>query len=329
VHPFLTLSLILLLSLLALMSVVTWLMTRLLLSPPRMSDGKAAYLLKRLSPGDVGLHFQTLSFEVRDEQNPAGPALKLAAWWIPHPAAMGKCVVLVHGYGDAKVGAIAWAPMWHSLGYHVLAIDLRAHGESDGRQTTAGYFERHDLNQILDQLRAARPNDTHKLVLFGISLGAAVALATAQMRDDIAALILECPFTQYSHAVRAHAMVQNMPARFLIPLVLKLTQKLSGASFNEVKPIDLIATVSCPLLLISAADDPFAPANDLVALERAVASRNDARSQFWKISGAGHVLSMTPDPQTYRSRIESFLRAVWFATESTETKRGLATDERG
>ena len=37
-----------------------------------------------------------------------------------------RCVVLLHGYADAKVGAIAWAPMWHELGYHALAIDLRA-----------------------------------------------------------------------------------------------------------------------------------------------------------------------------------------------------------
>jgi pimeloyl-ACP methyl ester carboxylesterase len=297
--------LILILVLLALVAVVAFMMARMLLRPPRMSDGKAAYLLKRLSPGDFGLHFQTVSFDVRDEQNPP-ETLKIAAWWIPHPAAMGKCVVLLHGYGDAKVGAIAWAPMWHAMGYHILAIDLRAHGESDGRHTTAGYFERHDLNQVLDQLRAARPADTQTLLLFGVSLGAAVALAAADTRDDIAAMILECPFTQYSHAVRAHAGVQNMPATALIPQVLKLAQKISGADFDTVKPIDLIPRAHCPILLISGAEDPFAPPQDLAALEHAILSRRDPLSHFWKVC-AGHALCMTPHPQNYRERIEAFV----------------------
>jgi pimeloyl-ACP methyl ester carboxylesterase len=309
IAPLLTLSLILLLALFALLCVVTFLMARMLLTPPRMGDPKAAYLLKRLSPGDLGLHFQATEFPVRDEHNPQGPALKIAAWWIPHPAAMGKCVVLIHGYGDAKVGAIAWAPMWHALGYHILAIDLRAHGESDGTQTTAGFFERHDLNQALDQLRAARPADTRRLVLFGVSLGAAVALAAADSRDDIAAMILECPYTQYSHAVLAHARVQNMPATFLVPLVLPLAQKLSGANFDVVKPIDLIPRAKCPILLISATDDPFAPPEDLLALERAIADRHDPSSAFWKVF-AGHVQSMTPDPDSYRGRVQEFLASI-------------------
>ena len=285
IPPLLTLCLVLAIALAALIGAVALLMSRMLLSPPRMTDGKAAYLLKRLSPGDFGMHFQTVQFSVRDEQNPRGPHLTIAGWWIPHPAALGKCVVLIHGYGDAKVGAIAWAPMWHTLGYHILAIDLRAHGESDGRQTTAGFFERHDLSQVLDQLRAARPADTQTLVLFGISLGAAVALAAAQMRDDIDALILECPFTEYSHAVRAHAGVQNLPAVFLIPLVLKLAQRQSGADFAVVKPIDLIPRAACPVLLFCGADDPFAPPADQLALEQAIVSRSDPHSAFWKVPG--------------------------------------------
>src|SRR5689334_15757365 len=112
-------------------------MARMLLTPSRMSDGKAAYLLKRLSPGHLGLRYELTRFEVRGQRTGDalnadvlnGDVLKIAAWWIAHPAAMGKCVVLIHGYGDAKVGAIAWAPMFHAMGYHILAIDLRAHGE--------------------------------------------------------------------------------------------------------------------------------------------------------------------------------------------------------
>src|SRR5688500_12152020 len=85
---------------------------RSLLRPPRMTDGKALYLLRRLSPEDVGLRYEQTSFTVRDART--GERLKLAAWWIPAAAADGdRCVVLLHGYADAKVGAIAWARSWH------------------------------------------------------------------------------------------------------------------------------------------------------------------------------------------------------------------------
>src|SRR5206468_3740937 len=105
--------------------------------------------------------------------------------------------ILLHGFGDAKVGSIAWAPTLHSLNLNLLALDLRAHGESTGRFTTAGVRERHDISQVIDQLHRDHPSETTQLILFGISLGAAVAAATAVLRDDISAVILECPFPDY------------------------------------------------------------------------------------------------------------------------------------
>src|SRR5690606_36813730 len=107
---------------------------------------------------------------------------------------MGRCVVALHGYSDAKVGVIAWAPTFHALGYGVLALDLRAHGESDGVSSTAGYFERHDVTEVINQFRAARPGETRSIVLFVMSLGAAVACAVAVDRDDLVGVVLESPF---------------------------------------------------------------------------------------------------------------------------------------
>src|SRR3954453_23691076 len=98
--PLVTLAIILVLALLILLTGVTWLMAKMLLRPSRMSDGKAMYLLKRLSPGDLGMSFEPARFSVKDEQT--GKPMSIAGWWIPHPAANGKCVVLIHGYGDAK-----------------------------------------------------------------------------------------------------------------------------------------------------------------------------------------------------------------------------------
>src|SRR4051812_34970651 len=158
VSPIVTLPLILL----AVGALLYWLlpvpMALKLLRPPRMTDGKAVYLLKRLSPGDLGLAYGDVSFKIRDEQT--GEPLEITGWSIPCPAGGERTVILIHGDAAAKVGSIAWAPLWISMGYHVLAIDLRAHGSSGGVNVTAGFWERHDVSRVIDQLRAERPGET-------------------------------------------------------------------------------------------------------------------------------------------------------------------------
>src|SRR5207253_3260058 len=56
-------------------------------------------LLRRLSPGDLGLAYEDVSFMVRDVRK--GESLRMVAWWIPAVGASDRCVVLLHGYADA------------------------------------------------------------------------------------------------------------------------------------------------------------------------------------------------------------------------------------
>src|SRR5438445_5337614 len=141
----LILLLVLLLTGVALVAVTCLMMARFLLSPPRMVAFQALWTLKRLGPEDLGLSYEDESFTVRDEA--AGGTLKITAWWLPASSKSDRCAVLVHGYADSKIGGIAWAPTFLAMGYNVLAVDLRAHGEAGGKHTTAGFFERHDLSQ--------------------------------------------------------------------------------------------------------------------------------------------------------------------------------------
>ena len=295
---------------LLLVMVLWYSVARVLVHPPRMTDGKAIYILKRLSPMDLGLQFQDLRFQVIDQHN--GRPLNLVAWWMPtdDSRAQGRCVILVHGYADAKVGAIAWAPLFHEAGYHILAIDLRGHGESEGKVTTAGYFERHDLNQVIDQLRQRFPNQTRELMLFGISMGAAVVAATAVMRDDLSAVILESPYVDFRQAAAAHGMLMGLPLPWLQKSSIRLAQKLTGADFGEVRPVDLIPRISCPLMVIQSGEDPLVRPVEMDALQAAVDSRHGALSEYWRIAGAGHVLGMAADPMEYERRIQSFLARV-------------------
>jgi alpha-beta hydrolase superfamily lysophospholipase len=318
ISPYLTLSLILVLTLAIVLAFSIVMMALFLLRPPRMTDGKAAYVLKRLSPGDLGLPYSTTRFVVRDEVT--GEQLPIAAWWIPCATANGKCVIIVHGYADAKVGGIAWAPTWHALGWNVLAIDLRAHGESGGRYTTAGFHERHDLAQVIDQLRAEQPKETQTLALFGISLGAAVVLAASVMRDDLAAVVLECPFADYRHAVANHSTIMGMPLHTLQPLAIRAAERIARADFNAVRPIDLIPQCPAPLMIFQACSDPFV-ADDVKLIEDAMTKREQSGlpTKFTPIPEAGHVLGMCADPEGYREQLRAFLDQYTLATLSSSS----------
>jgi uncharacterized protein len=282
-------------------------MALMLLRPRRMRDARAIFMLHRLSPADLDLEFEDVSFEVIDQSN--GGKLKIAGWWIANPQARGRCAVILHGYSDAKVGGIAWAPLLRELGFSILAIDLRAHGESGGMNSTAGFWERHDVSQVIDQLKAARPPETNQILLFGVSLGAATAAATGAMRDDLAAVILECPFADFHHAAGYQADRLSTPGKLFQDLAYGLAKVISRADFDAVRPVETIPKIPCPLMVIQSCDDPFLSDEDLAAVREAVESRPAAigPSICWALPETHHVVGLRKDPEGYRKRIEDFL----------------------
>jgi len=242
-------------------------------------------------------------FTVRDART--GQKLTISGWWIPANAASDKCVVLLHGYADAKVGAIAWAPVFHDLNCNILAIDLRAHGESGGQFCTGGYFERDDVSQVIDQLLNLYPDQARQLILFGPSLGAAIACAVAIHRDDISSVILESPYADYERAIAAQIRLMGLPGGSLLRAALAIAQKISGTKFSEVRPVDLLRNINCPVLTIIGADDELLDADEIQAIKRA--AKSNPSSVFWLVENTGHLAVMASDPVEYEQKIRDFL----------------------
>jgi len=284
-------------------------MSRAMLSPPRMQDGKALALLKRLLPTDLGLDYEPLTFDVRDEAT-AG-RLRLSGWWIPSGTS-ARTVVLLHGYADAKVGAIAWAPTLVGLGWNVLALDMRAHGQSEGKFFTAGFYERHDVSQAIDELRLLKPNATGVMVLMGISAGAVVASAVGAMhaverRSDLAGVVLDSPFADYVEASRAHAEIVGLPPALVRP-ALWLAARSTGADFLAVRPLDTVARVTAPLLIIHCRSDPFISPERQRAFD-ASAGRSSTCVESWHVD-AEHCRALATYPNDYANKLRSFLSGV-------------------
>jgi pimeloyl-ACP methyl ester carboxylesterase len=282
------------------------LMAEGLLRPPRMTDGKAVWVLRRLSPGDLNLPFEEVWFDVRDAR---GASLRIAGWWIPATEMSDRCVVLIHGYADAKVGAIAWAPVWHQLGFHILAIDLRAHGESGGRYCTGGIFEREDVNQVIDQLLINRPNHTRRLTLFGASFGAAVAVATAAMRDDIRAVALDSPYVDFPRAAMRQMDRLGAPGRWFQRPAIALAGSIVGGNLSLLQMDREIERVKCPVMLILPTKDPTLSEQEAWLLRQTVERHRERfpQDRIWLVEGAGHLLALAADAEGYFRELQAFV----------------------
>ena len=306
--PFLSLAAILVLAGAITAAAAITTMAVSLLRPPRMNDGKALWVLRRVCPVDLGLSYEDVTFDVRDERT--GKLLKIAGWWIPNPHAAGRCVLMLHGYADAKVGVIAWAPLWHRLGFNILAIDLRAHGQSEGVYSTAGYFERHDVSQVIDQLLAQRPQQARQLVLFGVSLGASVATGVAAMRDDLAGLAIDSPYAHFAHTAMTHMERLGAPGRLFQQMALKLAERISGATFDALSLPPLLSQIAAPIMTILPKEDAMLTPSDVESIKRAVEQRGQRRDALWIVEGCNHLEIYQRHPAEYERRLGEFLQGL-------------------
>jgi uncharacterized protein len=300
--PIISLLVVLVVVALALYGLTVFMLARTLTRPRRLTPARALARVGRMSPSDLSLPFEECKFQIIDQNT--GRPLRLAAWWMPHPTSKA-CAILLHGYADAKIGSIAWAPLLQRLGYNVLAVDLRAHGESEGRDITAGYFERHDISQIIDQLKLQRPGQTESIILFGISMGAAVAAATANIRSDLTGVILDSPYAHFRDAASLHADLTGLPGESFLALGWQLAKWRTGANFEEIDPARTIQTAKCPVLIIAATRDLLVSPEAQVCLQSSITRRGDC-SRVWAME-ADHVLGYSADPSEYEAQIKRFL----------------------
>ena len=136
----------------------------------------------RQTPGAVGLRYVDVWLEVGWHR-----AL-VHGWWVPKGEG-APVVLLLHGTGRTIGGVVHVASALHDAGAAVLMIDYRGLGRSDrGPLTEATMYE--DATTAWQHMRWFQGDPTRCLV-YGHSLGAAIALELAARHPDVAGVIVE------------------------------------------------------------------------------------------------------------------------------------------
>jgi pimeloyl-ACP methyl ester carboxylesterase len=104
-------------------------------------------------------------------------------------------VVLLHMLGRQRSDWDAFARQLQEAGYAVLAIDLRGHGESEGRRDWQAMTQ--DAESAIAYLRSRPEIDGDRIALIGASIGANIVLNAAANDPQIKGAALLSPGLDY------------------------------------------------------------------------------------------------------------------------------------
>lgn len=221
--------------------------------------------------------------------------VRLRGWYVP--SRNGAGVIALHGTGSSRHGVAPHTRMLAAHGYGVLALDLRGHGGSDGRSTSAPWKLDEDIDAAVDWLAARADVHDTKIALLGVSLGGEVALRVAAERDDVRATVAEGAMGGVHDARLAGASAPVLAQLGVLSAVSTvLTAEGSDAD------VDLVERIAPrPLLLISAGRAIEADAN------RVFERRGGASTEHWNLPDAAHGQALRTDAAGYERRVVGFL----------------------
>lgn len=183
----------------------------------------------------TGVPHEDLTFRTAD-------GLSLHGWLFRTQAARRGLIVYLHGIADNRRGSAGLAQRFGPRGYDLLAYDGRAHGDSQGRYCTYGYLEKRDLQAALDAVQAPRA------ILFGSSLGAAVALQAAAVERRVEAVIAQSPFADLESI--AHERAPLVATWAEVDRALALAGQRAGFPVSAVSPAAEAVRLTVPVLLV-------------------------------------------------------------------------------
>ncbi|MBL8710266.1 MAG: alpha/beta hydrolase [Rhodospirillaceae bacterium] len=124
--------------------------------------------------------------------------LQVTSWYLPAQRADGRTIAYFHGNAGHRGDRVPRILPYAGEGYGVLLVGYRGYGGNPGTPTEAGLYA--DARAALDFLQS-QGVESDRLILFGESLGAAVATQMALERPAVA-LVLEAPFASITHSAR-------------------------------------------------------------------------------------------------------------------------------
>ncbi len=228
-------------------------------------------------PSDFGIEFEDANFASRDY-------VLLNGWFVGGMSPVA--VLFFHGnFGNISY-EIDTIKELHLLGYNIFIFDYRGFGRSDGIPSEKGLYS--DALGAYDYLKS-RGFDSRDIVLFGRSLGGAVAVFLASEIEGFKGVIVDSSF----ESIRAMSYAK---------LGFNYPQALISNRFESVKRIK---NIKAPKLIIHSENDGLIPFYH----GKKLFDEAPAPKRFLKIHGF-HNTYFSESKEIYIAAIKDFLKSL-------------------
>lgn len=233
--------------------------------------------------------------------------LSLKGFFYPAAKESQTYVLAVHGYTVDHRDIVPAIKPFADQGYHVLAIDQRGRGESEGDFLSMGWLEKDDV--VLWTKKIVEQDPQAQIILYGESMGAATVMMASgeKLPEQVKAVVEDCGYTS------AYAMFQDqLKARFglpefpFLPAAKLIGQLRAGFNFGDASAIDQLKKADLPILFIHGGADDYVP----TYMGRELYESYQGEKELLIIEGAEHGASADVDPTLYYDTVFAFLNKI-------------------
>lgn len=219
---------------------------------------------------------------------------------VPHSKGV---VLLFHGYSSEKTSLLKNADYFNQLGYSTILTDFMGCGNSEGYQTTIGFYEAENVETVFNYAK----NSNSNIILYGNSMGAAsIMRAISEFQLQPQKVIIECPFSSMQQTVENRFQNMGVPT---FPMSYMLTfwgGVVNGFWAFRHNPKDYANNISQPTLLMCGAKDKNVKRFEIDSIYNNINSKNKELVIF---DNAGHENYINHHKTQWQSAIMSFLNS--------------------
>lgn len=235
------------------------------------------------TPASVGLTYEEVWIPLSTDAQSW-----LHGWWLPADHPTGLTFLYLHGNAGNMSNTLERAAQLKALGAAVLTLDYRGYGLSSGPFPSEKQLYE-DVLAAYQFLQVEKEVAPQHLVVYGHSLGGALAIDLAARLPQLAGLIVEGSFTSMADMATQSHYNRWFPVRLL------LTQWFD----SRAKVPDL----KLPVLYIHGLADTSVP----VTMSQALYDATTAPKELWLVPDADHNNLIEHNGPEFEQRIRAFL----------------------